>query len=209
MKKILIAVALLASLMVPMAHAETSTDDSVISIKKSDLNPGQLAVIQTREAAEQLAQAQKTLDTRIGQYGKWVGIGHELGTAVNESLSAVTTNANTFAQTGVGKWTIFLVIWKVAGHDIAGLVIGVFMMLVAIPIWTYSFYTNCITRRVLIEDSKTTGKKWKIVNDPLDPSITLNGRSKDFEGVGVTAQRGYHLLALVLFIIVDSMMLFG
>ena len=34
---------------------------------------------------------------------KWAGIGDEIGKAVNSSLSAVTTQANNFGQTGSWK----------------------------------------------------------------------------------------------------------
>jgi hypothetical protein len=142
----------------PVVHAQNN--EETVTVKKSQLTQEQLSNI----------ELQATKD-KVEQYGKWVGIGHELGTAVNESLSAVTANANNFAQTGVGKWTIFLVVWKVAGHDLLGFVIGFGTLVVGFIVWCYVFYKNCIPHRILIENSKTTGKKWELVNQNSDREI--------------------------------------
>lgn len=188
MKKLMIYVALLVFLVAPATvYPQSSTEDTVV-VKKSQLTQAQLADI----------QVQATKD-KVEQYGKWVGIGHELGTAVNESLAAVTTNATNFAGTGVGKMTMALVIWKVAGLDIARIVIGSFLLIAGIPIWVFAFYKNCITHREIIENSKEKGKKWEVVNR----------WERGGEIAPMTVQRLWHFLALVAFGVFTCCLMFS
>lgn len=156
MRKLLTVFALLFCLSTPLVmHAQAQ---ETITVNKSDLSSDQVKALEAKAALE---ATQKKVD----QYGKWVGVGHELGTAVNESLSAVTTNATAFANTSVGKWTIALVIWKVAGKDLAEILLGVVLFAIGFPIWIYSFYKNCITHRVLVKKDKDGNKQWELVND--------------------------------------------
>jgi hypothetical protein len=187
MKKLMTFVILLACLITVPALAQDSDNDTV-TVKRSQLTQDQ------RNALE--AQATKN---KIETYGKWVGVGHELGTAVNESLAAVTTNATAFAGTNVGKMTMALVIWKVAGMDIAKIIVGFFILLVGIPVWVFAFYKNCITHRELIENSKDKGKKWEVVN--------IWERSGEI--APMTMQRIWHFLALFAFGMFTTLLMFS
>jgi hypothetical protein len=178
-KRLMVALALLLSLLTPAVYAQNTTNDETVTVKKSDLTKDQLAQIQQQAVAD-----------KVRQYGSWVGVGHEIGTAVNESLSAVTNQANSFSNTSVGKWTIFLVIWKVAGHDIIGFFVGFFLLTVGIPVWTFAFYRNCITRRVLVSKTKDE-RKWEVVND--GPAISRGDLSD------LTLSRIFHFVALAVF----------
>jgi len=102
--------------------------DETVTIKKSDL---------TKDQLDKVAAAQ--LQEKIDRYGKWVGSGHEIGVAVNESLSAITNNAQTFSQTTPGKLTMFLVVYKVIGRDILGLLVSAVMLIVGLPFWIWSY----------------------------------------------------------------------
>lgn len=152
---------LVLSLMLILSIQAKAQEDKV-SVPRSMLSKDQL---------EQVAQQQ--IKDKVENYGKWVGIGHELGTAINESLSAVTTQANNFAQTPVGKLTAALVVWKVVGHDGMGFIIGALEIIIILPIWLWS-YRRFLPHSVLeqITYDPTTGKrvskKYKLVNDISD-----------------------------------------
>lgn len=125
----------------------------------------------TQQQLEQIKQVQ--LQEKAQAYGKWVGVGHELGVAINESLSAVTTQANNFAQTPVGKLTAFLVVWKVIGREAMGFFIGISIVIVALPLWIWSYRKYLPHNVVAAEtfDATTkhrTGRTYKVVNDPDD-----------------------------------------
>lgn len=104
-------------------NAQTNVRDGTIVVRRSDL-PAE--VLQSLEGQRALAETAQKIET----YGRWVGIGKELGTAVNESMSALTIQADKFAQTDVGKFTMFMVAYKVLGND----VIALFKRLIMIPI---------------------------------------------------------------------------
>lgn len=148
----------------------------------------------TKDQLDQVRQ--KQIQEKVQSYGKWVGIGHELGTAVNESLTAVTTQANNFAQTPVGKLTAALVIWKVVGHDVMGFIVGSLEIIIILPIWIWS-YRKYLPRKIVASETfdptthKVTSRTYKVINDPS---------SKDGDEAGGFCIGHYAMLA-VLFIV--------
>lgn len=155
----IIALILFLAFAVPM-FAQQSNE--TVSVPKSMLTEQQKSDL-----------AAKELQDKVSTYGKWVGIGHELGTAVNESLVAVTTQANNFAQTPVGKLTAGLVIWKVVGHDAMGFIMGSLEIIIILPLWVWS-YRRFLPRQVLAGETfdptsgKRMGRTYKTINDPKD-----------------------------------------
>lgn len=151
MKHILI---LLLIVLTPiLAFGQTSTQE-MVTVPKTSLT------------AQQLAQVElDATKTKAAQYGSWVGIGKEVGVAVNDALAAVTVQANNFGQTGVGQITIAVVVWKVIGHDLMKFVVCGTFLTFGVPLWVWLFYKNCMTHRILI---KRTGKdcEWETVNTP-------------------------------------------
>jgi hypothetical protein len=108
---------------------QTKSSNDFVTVRKSDLSPELLSKL------EEKAQTQAFGD-KVKQYGEWVGIGKEVGIAINEGLEAVTDNASKFSETTPGKVTIGLIIWKVAGRDLMGFLIGIPLLM-----WiTYLFY---------------------------------------------------------------------
>jgi muconolactone delta-isomerase len=79
--------------------ATAQVRDSMVAVPASLLTADQKA--QMEVAATQ---------AKIQTYGKWVGLGKEVGEAVNSSLAAVTDQTARFADTKVGKVTMALVI---------------------------------------------------------------------------------------------------
>lgn len=154
---IFLTVAMLCAATPIMAQQSQTSDDTVV-VKKSDLTPEQLAKVQQQNA-------DASIDERIQRYGKWVGLGKEVGIAVNSSLGAITDQADHFSKTGVGKLTIALVVWKVLGDQAVHIMAGTVELLVFLPLWIWSYRKFCISHRVLVE--KGPGffgqKKWQVV----------------------------------------------
>jgi hypothetical protein len=78
----------------------------------------------------------------------WAGIGKEVGEAVNSSMQAITTQSNNFAQTGVGKMTMAIVVWKIFGDQLIHILGGVVETILFVPLWIWSFRKTCITRSI-------------------------------------------------------------
>ena len=72
---------------------------SAVEIPDSLLTPDQKAFV-----------SQKTTQASVSG---WVGIGKEVGDAVNSSMSAITTQTNNFANTPVGKYVLWIVTYTV------------------------------------------------------------------------------------------------
>jgi hypothetical protein len=147
-----------------------SQDTETVTIPKSQLTDQQKADL-----------AANALKAKTDQYGKWVGIGHEVGVAVNEGMSAVTTQANNFAQTPVGKWTMFVIIFKVVGNTFMGYIIGAVMAVTIMPFWIWS-YRKYLPKKYLkkVNYDPTTGKKisedygYGVSDEDMDEDV-LNG----------------------------------
>jgi hypothetical protein len=145
MKKVAIAVLLLMS----VGAFGQNQQEEMVSVPKSKLTDQQKA------------------DLKIDSAKSWIGLGDEIGKAVNGTLAAVTTQSNNFAQTSVGKLTVVLVIWKILGDQALHVLGGIIEILLLVPIWIWSFRRMCFTRRlkkqVVIGADKVKTISWQIV----------------------------------------------
>jgi hypothetical protein len=192
MKRILIAVfvAVMLWFTVAPAMAQQQSEETV-SVPKSMLNKDQLDAL-----------AAKDIQDKIEHYGKWVGVGHEVGVAVNESLTAVTTQANNFAQTPVGKWMMFIVIWKVIGHDLMGFALGALIIIIGLPIWIWS-YRRYLPHKVPVEISYDTSHYFRRVTNIKYQLVMSEGN---------TYANGYriaHFFFLAILVAVALITMFG
>jgi hypothetical protein len=171
MKKMLaILVCGLAFCASTQSNAQTNNQDETILVRKSDL-PAE--VVQQLQSKQQLAEMSQKLET----YGKWVGIGKELGTAVNESMSALTTQADKFSKTDVGKFTMFMVAYKVLGNDAIALVKRLIMIPIGIVVLIVGTWTCIRSLRIMC---------WGYsVLEKVDPDKT-----KHYKFIGPTEESG-------------------
>lgn len=101
---------------------------------------------------------QQRAELKMNNAQSWVGMGKEIGEAVNSSMAAISTQSNNFAQTPVGKLTAMIVIWKVIGDQAIHVFGGLLELLIFVPIWIWSYRRTCITRRI-----KTGKGVWETV----------------------------------------------
>lgn len=151
----------------------SQTEPEKVIINASDLTPAQLEKIRVDEQLK-----------KVEDYGKWVGVGKEIGTAVREGLSGVVDVADKFGNTNVGKITIGLIIWKVAGVDFIRILLGIIFALF-------------VTRLVFISLRKTYGKRVMIKGNVFffwrDREYKYI-EPEDYEGINIF--RFIHILAL-------------
>ena len=126
-----------------------------------------LELYEAKLTQDQLAELKaKNIRTDVHE---WAGVGKEVGEAVNSSLAAITTQSNNFAQTGVGRVTIALVVWKVLGDQAVHILGGIIEVIILLPLWLWSYRRVCLPRRIVIEESisndKTKTRKWKLINE--------------------------------------------
>ena len=115
-------------------------------------------------------------EAQIETAGKWVGFGKEVGTAVNESLKAVTGTAVDFSKTGLGKITMALVIYKVIGSDIIKILFGILWLIIIFSIALFVHRNYASDKRLLKSEkynleSKKYDREWYIQEGDNDYRI--------------------------------------
>src|SRR5688572_23376539 len=63
------------------------------------------------------AKREVNQESTVDQVRGWVGLGKEVGAAVDGALGAVINSAEKFGKTEVGRFTMFLVMWRFFGND--------------------------------------------------------------------------------------------
>lgn len=144
MKKIFMILSLLAS------FCFSQEAEKLITVKASDLPIDLVKRLEEKEKVE--------------KYGGYVGLGKEIGEAVKGSLSALTDETDKFAKTGVGKFTMFIVAWKVIGLGVIRLMFGIPLFFIGTVIFIWSFWKNCIPGSILDEVDKEGNKSYKAIN---------------------------------------------
>lgn len=119
-------------------------------------------------------EKQKIQD-KIAQYGEWVGLGKEIGVAVDASLSSITDRASQFANTDMGKVTMAVVVYKIIGRDLFRILFGSVIFVVVMPPFIYMTIKNCakpsLSRVRYTEDGKTIMER--AYGDPIHSDFTI------------------------------------
>lgn len=125
--------------------AQQTAPEKII-VNTTDLTPDQLAKIKAQQELETL---QKKMDT----YGKWVGVGGEVGTAIKEGLNAVVDVSDKFGKTDVGKFTLAMVAWKIMGKDVLRIFFGI-VFAVIFTVFMFKYYkTNFTVHKIKVKDN--------------------------------------------------------
>lgn len=121
-------------------EGQTQTQE-MVSVPKSQLTTQQLAEIETNAQLE-----------KIENYGKWVGIGDEIGVAVREGLMGVVDVADKFGGTDVGKFTMYMIAWKIMGKDVIRILLGLLFYFIITFLFIKIYNNTYRPKRVLVED---------------------------------------------------------
>lgn len=135
-------------------------DEKIVSVDLNSLPPDARKSIQ--EQLNKEAQ-EKTIEKDIETYANWAGKGKEIGNAVREGLGAVKDVTLELAESDIGKVTIWLIVWKIAGKDIVGIISGIFLFIISTILVTRSYFKT-FTRKIKIESEGIfKPKKWEKV----------------------------------------------
>ena len=66
---------------------------------------------------------------------EWVGIGKEIGEATKEGLDSVVSSADKFGATRVGIFVMAMIAWKVIGHQLFGVILGIPIFIAGMAFW--------------------------------------------------------------------------
>lgn len=127
----------------------------------------------TYMTAEQLAKYTgdmkiADLEKKLETYGNWVGVGGEVGNAIEEGLTAVVDVADKFTGTDVGKFTMVLVAWKVIGKDLVRILLGLIFLAIITLLFFRVYRNTYVPKRKLVEKTpqgwfKRAKKKYEII----------------------------------------------
>lgn len=99
----------------------------------------------TPEARSQIELAQTK--EKIAQYGSWVGVGSEVGSAIDAGLTAVAKHADNIADTKLGMFAMVIIAYKVIGTDLVQLVVGLGLATLWIPAFFLVLWKKAIPRK--------------------------------------------------------------
>lgn len=77
---------------------------------------------------------------------KYARLGHIVGGVIKTTAKEIGIAANEFVTTPVGKITMALIVWTVAGEDLFGIAFGLMWLIIVIPAWLYFFNRICVSR---------------------------------------------------------------
>lgn len=117
----------------------------------------QLQAAKLREAKPEVSVDDINNYTEVGKNiaTAFIAVASELGKSVDELLTTTT-----------GKLIMFLIVWKVAGEDLFGIVAAFFWCVVMIPAWMYYFRKFCVNYEYQYhENGKVSSKHRRGAND--------------------------------------------
>ncbi len=105
-----------------------------------------------KDARNEIIDSQKKQESTPENVKSWVGVGREIGKAIDEMAKSLNTNINEFAKTPVGKTAMFLLVYKVIGRDIARtvMIFIIYTFVVILLIW--SFRKFHMTEKIEVKD---------------------------------------------------------
>ena len=85
---------------------------------------------------------------------KWAEVGKSIGLAIGETAKQLNVEVNSFIKTPAGIITVALISYKIAGHDILRIILGIPLWCVITFIVGYSFLYFHGRERVIDEKTK-------------------------------------------------------
>lgn len=86
--------------------------------------------------AVQASVAKEEAKQKVEAVSEYVGLGREIGEAVNGALGAVEDHVLSIASSDLGQTAIFIVCWKLLWKDIVGIIVGL-ILLIIMCVWLW------------------------------------------------------------------------
>jgi len=158
-----------------------SDGDKLVTVPKKYVSSEGLTAKQVEENGHLISKA-----------SEYVGLGKEIGIAVHEGLSAVAGDVNNFAGTPVGKFTLFMIAFKIIGDRVIHIALGIPLYFIVMGLWFVVYRKvfggyRYMAKEVYDETTKVRTKTWAI-----HPGITFNDNS--FRGAAGIFMTGFAIL---------------
>lgn len=158
------------------------------TVDTSGLNAQQVAEIQAQIEAKRTETPEGKVRATVAAANEWVDIGEGIGAGVAAAARETGQVVNEFATTPVGKMTTFVILYKVIGKDILGVIVGSILMIAFVTIWLV--YTNKLF------------SKEKTITINADKSKVIQYRDRSWtEGQAFTA-----FMAVAVFLIINAIL---
>jgi len=173
-KKFLVTVGLALTLITPAYATDAQTIDSIDVRNLSTEQKAEL-VAQAAKLQEQAKTQANISETVRNEAYAWGEIGANMGKAAVSAAKELGVAANEFVQTPMGKITMALVIYKVAGEDILGVIIGVGVIVFFFSLALYFVLKNKYSSAeyeyvdgIFGKNSRRVLKSYRIDDDQLE-----------------------------------------
>lgn len=126
MKKIFFILLFLAAAIMPQKSWCQQTD-RFIRLYRSDMEtycPGLLSDLEKKYGPSLGVNPERKSTSQV------IGVSREIGTAMNEALSSITKRTEQVANTGVGRFTLYMIAYKIMGKTVLKLLIGLPVLLI-------------------------------------------------------------------------------
>jgi hypothetical protein len=114
--------------------AATAFGAAANTIDTSRLTAEQVSQLQ-KQAADMSKDPANTAVLVRQEAEAWANLGGKIGQAMVGAAKEVGMAANEFAQTGLGKVVVGIVVYKVIGQEILGVILGVSVLLVGVTVF--------------------------------------------------------------------------
>ena len=172
------AVVMLTAVSMP-AYAQ-----SVKKVDLSGLTEKQKAELIIR--AEDLKAASQSKPTEVAEdVLKWANMGQGIGKALVATAKELGVEVNAFAETFVGKLSVFLIVWHFFGGMVVHVIGGFAILLWTLPIWIWSFKRHATLQVLEVVEAKEKGGKTvktTTYEDPFGQQTDSRGKSVDHRG---------------------------
>lgn len=132
-------------------------------------------------SADGIAKAQQ--QSSVDAIGNWAGVGREIGIAVREGLNGVVDLSERFGKAEVGRFVLFMVAWKILGHELLAVVLGIPLFVAGVALWAFLLRRFFLPRRLLVEhDPQTKVRKWQVTTYQFSSNDGRTGAACIFAG---------------------------
>ena len=172
MKKVFLLIALMFTMVISNAQSQSN----VVTVDISKLSPSAQAELKKQEKNE-------LITAKLEQYSEWAGMGQEIGVAVKEGLSALSTEVVNIADTDVGRFTMIIIAWKVIGSDAKVIIFGPILLILITLIFFYLRWKWYGIKRIKLSGAKAEGPIWnRTIIEPAKYEVINPNRGLEDDG---------------------------
>lgn len=105
------------------------------------------------KATENMAKAPDTTKTLVHQVSQWADVGIKIGAALGACAKELNVAVNDFLQTPAGKFTFFMIAWRIMANDIIHVGGGLLFLFIGLMV-AWKFYRNWTAGTITYDKDK-------------------------------------------------------